>query len=153
MQREKGHNCNAKIITQELLLWMSRFIFSTVKVIAASTYTARRWKVASQLMTYFFTHGATKGSYFLWKRIHKILIDFASINDFDLTSKRTVADRKLIKMTAITGKNQTLWQHWQSGVSLRFSLPLHRLILGSRNISKSVALEQHMIMTLLHKRE
>lgn len=83
---------------------MSRFIFSTVKVIAANTYTPR---VASQSCDDLPLH-STKGSYFLREGIHKIVIDFASINDFDLATKRAVADRKLIRMKTITGQNQTL---------------------------------------------
>lgn len=40
--------------------------------------------------------------------IHKIVIDFASINGFDLATKRAAADRKLIRMKTIRGQNQTL---------------------------------------------
>lgn len=58
------------------------------------------------VMTCYFTQ--QKGSYFLREGIHKIVIDFASINDFDLATKRAVADRKLIRMKTITGQNQTL---------------------------------------------
>lgn len=45
---------------------------------------------------------------FLEREIHKIVIDFASINGFDLATKRAAADRKLIRMKTIRGQNQTL---------------------------------------------
>lgn len=51
-----------------------------------------------------FTHTPTIGSNFHAKGTHKIVIDFASINDFDLATKRAVAARKLIRANAIAGR-------------------------------------------------
>ncbi len=54
---------------------MSRIIFSTVKVIAATTYTASLWKLDLACLS---AHTVTKGGYFPRKGIHKIVIDFAA---------------------------------------------------------------------------
>lgn len=96
--RERQHNCNDKIKTL-IATRMSRFILGTVKVIPATTYTFAT--------SCIFTHTATKGSYFLRKRIYNIVTDFLSFGHSDPTTNRAVPDRKLIRMKVITGLNQT----------------------------------------------
>lgn len=88
-----------------------------------SNYHLHRQPIESSfaiVMTCLVSHTTTKGINLLGKGIHKIVIDFASINDFDLATKRAVAVRKLIRVKAIAGENHTLWQYWQTGISMKF---------------------------------